>query len=276
MAYNTTDSDRQSAADHDLAVKMRREAVIKSAIFFGYFAKIGRDLQATYTELGIIPSLAAHDKKLTTELNHQYGGTQKVFGSQVRNALGKPDNSKFIDEQIGLSMEVQKLLHVHPTSRSIAQTTANSLNDAVSGVVSDAADAGVALSQAQIAKKARSIFIADSKDRLNTIAISQTEFAAEGAKNVEMGTLNRLNAVFPQANVNLAKDRVEKTWTAILDSVTREAHVRANGQVVAFNEPFLVMDEKLMYPGDTSLGATVRNIINCRCSSIKSIYRSGN
>lgn len=276
MAYNTTDSSKQSAAARDLARKMRRETVIKSAVFFGYFAKIGRDLQTTYAESGAIPSLVDHNKNLTTVLGSQYSGTQKAFGSQVRNALGKPENSKFVDDQVDLAMASQKLLHVHPTSQSIAQTTADSLNDSVNGVVSDAADAGATLSQAQIAKKARSVFIADSKGRLNTIAITQTQLAAEGAKNTEIGTLNRLNAVFPQSSVNLSKDRIEKTWVTTLDSRTRHAHAEADGQVVAFNEAFTVGGEKLRYPGDTSLGATVGNTINCRCASIKSIHRSSN
>jgi hypothetical protein len=34
------------------------------------------------------------------------------------------------------------------------------------------------------------------------------------------------------------------------------------------DEPFVVDGEQLMFPGDTSMGATARNIVNCRCTCI--------
>lgn len=58
---------------------------------------------------------------------------------------------------------------------------------------------------------------------------------------------------------------VAKTWKETLDSRTREDHVKASGQTVAFDDPFIVGGEKMLYPSDDSLGASARNIIQCRC-----------
>ena len=58
-----------------------------------------------------------------------------------------------------------------------------------------------------------------------------------------------------------------KVWIATKDSRTRREHLRANGQEVDNDEPFIVGGEKLMYPGDSSMGASGWNIYNCRCSS---------
>jgi HK97 family phage portal protein len=41
-------------------------------------------------------------------------------------------------------------------------------------------------------------------------------------------------------------------------------HAEANGQVVGIDEPFIVSDEKLMYPGDPN--GSEGNTINCRCT----------
>lgn len=58
---------------------------------------------------------------------------------------------------------------------------------------------------------------------------------------------------------------VAKRWLQTLDSRTRDAHVEAGGQTVAFDEPFIVDGEQMMFPSDDSLGASARNIIQCRC-----------
>lgn len=58
------------------------------------------------------------------------------------------------------------------------------------------------------------------------------------------------------------------TWRAVDDSKTRPTHRQASGQTVEFGKPFIVGGEKLMYPGDTSLGASAKNTINCRCMTV--------
>lgn len=56
-----------------------------------------------------------------------------------------------------------------------------------------------------------------------------------------------------------------KRWVTILDGREREWHNEANGMLVPIDEPFEVGGELLMYPLDSSLGATADNIANCRC-----------
>lgn len=56
-----------------------------------------------------------------------------------------------------------------------------------------------------------------------------------------------------------------KKWIATHDSHTRPEHKAADGQTVPLNNPFIVGDEPLMYPGDKS--GSPWNIINCRCSA---------
>lgn len=58
-----------------------------------------------------------------------------------------------------------------------------------------------------------------------------------------------------------------KMWDAAWDNRVRPDHARADGQIVANNEPFEVGGEKMMFPKDKSLGASPRNIYNCRCTA---------
>ena len=60
--------------------------------------------------------------------------------------------------------------------------------------------------------------------------------------------------------------KVVKEWVATKDSRTREWHNEADGQQVPLDEPFIVGDEELMYPGDPN--GSAENVINCRCTMI--------
>lgn len=59
---------------------------------------------------------------------------------------------------------------------------------------------------------------------------------------------------------------MEKTWISTRDARTRDDHTEADGQTVDIDEPFEVGGEQLIFPGDTSLGASAENTIHCRCT----------
>lgn len=58
----------------------------------------------------------------------------------------------------------------------------------------------------------------------------------------------------------------QRQWLAGLDERTREAHLEANGQVVGIDEPYIVDDEELMFPGDPE--GSAGNVVNCRCTEL--------
>lgn len=57
-----------------------------------------------------------------------------------------------------------------------------------------------------------------------------------------------------------------KVWHTIMDGRERPAHGAADGQMVDIFDPFVVGDELMMYPKDMSLGASLSNTVNCRCT----------
>lgn len=64
---------------------------------------------------------------------------------------------------------------------------------------------------------------------------------------------------------------LQKRWVAYDDNRSRihngvKIHVQADGQIVDSDKPFTVGGEKLMFPGDGSMGASGWNLYNCRCS----------
>ncbi len=63
-----------------------------------------------------------------------------------------------------------------------------------------------------------------------------------------------------------------KEWVCANSTNSRKSHKAADGQQVALEEPFVVDGERLMHPGDSSLGASAKNIIQCRCT-MKSVLK---
>lgn len=92
----------------------------------------------------------------------------------------------------------------------------------------------------------------------------ETQTMAETVKRAEVDALTGKTPLSNQAAVV----NVDKEWVTVGDEVVRPAHVIADSQVRPVNEPFIVGGERLKHPGDMSLGASLKNVVNCRCSSV--------
>jgi uncharacterized protein with gpF-like domain len=57
----------------------------------------------------------------------------------------------------------------------------------------------------------------------------------------------------------------QKEWNSARDKRVRDSHARANGQIRGIDEPFIVGGYRMMHPHDLSLGASIAEIVNCRC-----------
>lgn len=98
------------------------------------------------------------------------------------------------------------------------------------------------------------------RSRESAIANVQTQAPAEEAKKDEAVALGRAEGK--------QEDEIVKTWQTVGDANVRVAHVAANGQSRTGNTAFSVSGEDLRYPGDSTLGASAENVINCRCAAI--------
>jgi hypothetical protein len=97
--------------------------------------------------------------------------------------------------------------------------------------------------------------------RVDAIAAYETQWPAEYSK------ANEVSYITDDSRKH------NKRWDAIGDDKMRDWHAYADSQIVLAQEPFRVNGELLMYPGDTSLGATTSNIVHCRCSATYELSR---
>lgn len=125
-------------------------------------------------------------------------------------------------------------------------------------IVQKAIDSGKPLSEETISK-----LIGRYKDSLlqlrgETIARTET-----------VHSLNRsqYEAYLQAVDMGATKQKdVDKIWDNAGDARVRRDHNLMEGQRVGLLEAFVFPDDtKAMFPGDTSLGASAKEIINCRC-----------
>jgi hypothetical protein len=101
--------------------------------------------------------------------------------------------------------------------------------------------------------------------RLGSVASAETQAPAEKSKIAEVRELLGLD---PDSLRASESSDVVKEWVSQGDSRVRGIHLAVDSVQVLVTDAFTVGGERLMQPGDTSLGATARNIVNCRCSAL--------
>lgn len=230
-----------------------------SAIFNKTVRSYVADLLAT----GEIPSAAV--------FQDVWRGTfQKHYRRVARSFLDNQRQSKFIEAlletkqelapgendvlQVGFALwalefgreQVGFLLGTTQEQYAEALARSTELNEGASRAVV-AAGAGVIL---------RQLF----NGREGTIVNVQTQAPAEESKRREAGALR-------VSEGELAEDG-QKEWQTVGDSAVRTAHRSANRQRRPTNAAFTVAGQSLRYPGDRSLGASLSNVINCRCNAL--------
>lgn len=58
----------------------------------------------------------------------------------------------------------------------------------------------------------------------------------------------------------------KKMWNTEKDEIVRHSHALVEGVVLDINTPFIVGDSLMLFPKDTSYGASEQEVANCRCT----------
>lgn len=98
------------------------------------------------------------------------------------------------------------------------------------------------------------------KDQPYYYSSDRAKYMAENEVNTAINHARYMEAV--------NSGRTMKRWESIMDEVTRKDHREINGKYIPIGQAFHVGDSWMQFPKDTSLGATAKQIINCRCTVI--------
>lgn len=106
--------------------------------------------------------------------------------------------------------------------------------------------------------------------RLQSMYSEFSDVRADSIARTEVINASNMGSHIAAKATNLP---LKKSWIATADHRTRDPHAAANGQEQKMDEPFIVDGYKLMWPGDSSLGAGAETTIRCRCTQSFSVDR---
>ncbi len=260
---------RDSAIKLRLENRLQREArallnqVTRSAV--GLFASSGQLLNANefLDEWEVLlrqhyrRSTARFDDTLRSEIN----ADSEEFSQQSLEVVNSDDT----DSAVQLAILAFIALRVPRSARAITSTTQGDLTRSLTNAITDVlqeAPVGAQITNRQVSRALGNNLRRTMAGRPTTIAMTETGFATEGARNIESQTVGTQAAGLIQ---------IQKMWITVGDGKVRPQqggvfnHVGADRQLVPENDPFIVSGQRLMFPTDRSLGASVGNTINCRC-----------
>lgn len=241
-----------------------------------YFAGVARNLSAS--------------NSIQPVIEHQYRRVvSRLLG--VRMKTEDEERRELRDRVLALLA-----LRAAAGARLIDQTTSRHIGDALR---SAREELGAGVPDAIVEKVAGRVFRRLSAPRINNIATTETQAATEGARDMIARDIARqmrpvieagdqeaarllaevsgdyatyraaelVDDVAP-SEILLGLSAAMKMWKDMDDARVRPWHAEADGQMVPVAEPYVVKGELLMYPGDSSFGASVSNLARCRCISL--------
>lgn len=262
----------------DTRLKVRLEAPLRASVR-ALFRALAVRLRTGLAKGGV--GLVVDVRGLAGEalqgiLRAHYGRVGDAFAGRV--ARGLPADVAMDDAE---RAEVEARLSRLFDARARAQADrilATAQRDVLRAVrrAREALEGSDTLSLGDVPALASNTFLARALARSRSIATFETQAAAEAAKTVEAVVLSGLSSsVDVKALPGLLPPEPEKVWVSQGDSRVRNAdngsafdHLEADGQRRKLSQLFEVSGEYLMHPGDTSHGASLGNVIGCRCDAV--------
>lgn len=251
----------------DLDDKLRLESQLRPKLR-DYNALVVTDFINTYATTGDITDMAGFNADLSDILITHYEIVGTEFDNRISQQLPSDvgvteDEEDLIAEALIAWILIQGPEH----ARLINATTQDNMLDAVRGALNDplVRDLSGLEAQRTAAMLAGRQVERGLLGREAGILMTETQTPAETAKATEAEVLAGQT---PSVSGGSAKTSpIQKEWISQGDDLVRPDHLTADGQIVPMNEPFNVGGESLQWPGDATLGASVGNIVKCRCEA---------
>lgn len=240
-----------------LNTKLRLERKLLEALG-PYHKDITREFMREYGNSAMLPDMQERNGQLEALLSSHYRNAADVFVPVVTKAM--PDDAQVTQAELD-TMAVALAAYFATRASEQAQIINSTTAEEMERAAAEATATEATLLEA--AAVAGAMLTRNLLGRAPSIAVTETQAATEASKLTATDVLLGRAPSVTGGQATVAE--TTKQWWSVGDSDVREAHLVADGQEVPASAPFVVGGQQLMFPGDTSLGATIDNVINCRC-----------
>lgn len=290
---NFTMSEMQALADTYDAMKLKYELKLERKLK-AMFNRIADELVIVYTETGEIPSLEDFEQELEVILKKAYREVANYASKHYERELQKEQEEGNSSAILLLLLLLRKditrkiFVNINKNIRSTVPAQVGYILNTTKKVIASEIDRSILQRQeGEVISNStiigRAIPRIKEKNATRAGLISEMEIGSGFAlgtqvENEEFTIIVEDSKKNSRILANLSQEdfalfmllEMEKTWITMLDPKVRDIHVSAHGQKKPILRPYTVGGELLMQPKDTKLGASLGNVINCRCVSIGS------
>jgi hypothetical protein len=262
----------EQIANQDLARKLKLERSFKPRIVRLFNAMLRANKNAII-KTGSTLSASKWTQAWITLLSDQYKATQGEFAGVVPNSqkamltnwffkqgLDEQDNGITEDDLLAAFL----LWRVQTSTEHagfITETNQNDIDSALDIARQSLLEEDEPIDNTSLAIASTAVLKRNFNGRVSSIAMTETQAAAESAKWMEASAMQGID---PRnvIGTSIPVMTTTKRWATVGDNKVRPDHVNANGQVRQASKAFDVGGQKLKYPGDSSLGATIEQTGN--------------
>ncbi len=270
-----TATDNQVA--QDLATKLQLEAILRPKVN-RLFQRMVNAHGASVRITGLALNAQAFNPEWEKLLFEHYRRTQDAFKGSVAAFQVKALTNWYLTKQgefitptseglLGGALLLWAERQAPSQAQFITNTNMNNIADAMAKARELLLEEDSSLDNRSMSRASSAILKRDMQGRTGSIIMTETQSAAEGAKSLEAHSLSGIDPRTALEGVVPAVTTTQQ-WQTVGDKRVRQAHRNANRQIRPLGVPFEVGGEFLRFPGDSSLGASVSNTANCRCSAV--------
>lgn len=240
----------------------------------GLFRRLGRELFNALAKGQPLPDLIIlAQSSIEARLKDHYRRCERVFGTNLSAQFDADIEPGKVEAQY-IRIEILRVLDERAVRQAqmIARTSQNLALRAwqKANVLTVNSET---LTARDVPRLTATLFATSSLAQAGAVATTETQMGSETCKGIEAHMLVGDTTIEIKRRGSIIT--AQKIWRSQGDSRVRTTdsggkfdHLAADGQSVDSAKSFSVGGERLLWPGDISLGASAGNIINCRCSAI--------
>lgn len=240
------------------------------------FNRMLRDYRTSILALGRPQDATRYESQWDALLLNQYDRVQRAFKGEVTEANGGKAFIRFIMKQdaeradalLGLALLEWRNQQAPLKSGIITNTNRRQMDQALIDARQVLQEQEQEITPQALSLTASVLLARKFRVRNSVIAQTETQESAEVTKAIEARIISGgAPDILPPTFIEPVDEPLDvtKTWRDMDDKRVRNSHRIVDGTRLPENGIFNVGGSRLQFPGDSSLGATAAQVINCRC-----------
>lgn len=261
-----------NSSEHQAAIKKRLSGLLANEIFKHHQVLLGH-YRNVFEGQSSIRVLEAIQDRISATLESYYSAANVAFRGEIEKDIGAnlhPAVHQLAATSFGFWVINRRLFQAARIASTARKLSERAFALASERIAQDPEDNSTP----------KEVFLAGftlAKNRLRAhakmVGTTEVQAAAEATK-IQQAILS--SGFFPNELPPREVEQIvpiegiipiRKKWLTERDEIVRNRHAATEGQVRNASDLFDVGGQALLHPGDTSHGATLDNIIRCRCSA---------